>query len=109
MEKLRELIREQQGDEGSVTFALGEQIIAICEGDSFAAGIVAEDIGSKGKGLKDLEKELKNYADKHHGKENTFCITPAVAEGIIRKFYGIERDKQEKKDSSQMIDLLDYI
>lgn len=87
--------KAQQGLEGTDAFAVGEQLKDICQ-DPVCADLVAKDLENKGMGLKDCAAKIKAYADAHRKKGANFSyVSPKVAEGIIREFYGLPaREKQ---------------
>lgn len=93
MAALREKINAQSlGKDGKAIFpeaAIGRQLLDIAGGDPAAAEILLRDLDVQEMGLATAAKKLKEYADKHHGKANCFCITPDVAETIFREFYGL--------------------
>ena len=68
---------------------VGEQLKDICRADPHCADIVAEDLENEAMSLEKAAAALKKYSDDNHGKARCFCITPKVAEGILRKFYGL--------------------
>ena len=67
------------------------------DGGPAAAELVARDLEAKGMGLADCEKKIKAWADKHRNGSSAVCVTPDIAEDIIREFYGLRpRTKQPK-------------
>ena len=83
------IAKAQKGLEDTDAFAVGEQLKELCE-DPACAGLVAKDLGIKGMGLKDCAAKIKAYADAHRKKGANFSyVSPKVAEGIIREFYGL--------------------
>lgn len=98
MEKLINLITEQQkGHENKPEFMIGEQIKEIAEREPSLVDILVKDLETEGMGLEDVAAKFKQYADKNHGRANCFCISPKVAEDLIREFYGLP-----KADSNTM-------
>ena len=94
---------QQKGKGGTPEFAIGEQLKEIVKAEPESAELVDQDIEREKMGLVDVAAAFKKYADDHHKKEKVFCITPQVAEDLIRKFYGLTEKKaeqiQEKKDT----------
>ena len=88
-EKLCKVIASQQGKPGTPEFNIGEQLKVICKNSSAAAEIVLTDLKNKDMKLSVVAKKFKQYADKKHGSEKCFCITPDTAEKLICDFYGI--------------------
>lgn len=103
---------QQQGNENKPEFMIGEQLKEIAEREPVAASIIDNDIEIEGMKLSDAADALKKYSDKNRGKEKVFCITPKVAENILRDFYKIpaaeERPEPEEQKES-FIDLANFL
>ena len=85
-----EMIEEQQkGKENTAPWMVGEQLKDICRAEPACAAIVTEDLQNKDMSLEACEKRIKAWADKQPRKGKCVCVTPIVAEGIIREFYGL--------------------
>ena len=87
-----EKIEQQQRDcENSPAWMVGQQLKDICAADPHCAEIVSQDLENKGMSLKSAAAKIKSHADELHKKQkgNCVCITPDVAEKIIREFYGL--------------------
>ena len=98
MEELRKMIEDQRkGHENEDVWMVGQQLIDMAECEPKTLELLKQDMTVSGMGLKDAAGALKAYADKHHGKAEVFCITPIIAEGILRDFY-----KLPKKDEAQV-------
>ena len=80
---------QQKGKENTAVFMVGEQLKDICRRDSHCASIVDEDLESEAMSLAKAAAALQKYANENHGKARCFCITPNMAEQILRKFYGL--------------------
>lgn len=90
MTKLSAIIEAQQkGHEDDPIFMIGEQLKEIAERERASAELLLRDLEVDGMGLDGAAKELKKYADKHSGRRGCFCISPKVAENILREFYGL--------------------
>ena len=88
--RLFKIIEEQQaGHESEPLYMVGEQLKEIAAREPGAVEILLQDLEVDGMGLADAAGALKAYADKHRGRSNCYCITPKVAEEILRKFYGL--------------------
>ena len=75
---------------------IGEQLKEIAAREPRCAEILEKDLTVKEMSLEAAERKLQEYADKNHGSAKAFCITPIVAEGILRDFYGLpKRDEAE--------------
>ena len=116
MSKLYDLIAEQQkGHETEPRFMIGEQLKEIAEREPLSAELLERDLEIEEMNLDAAEKRFQEYADKNHGKARTFCITPKVAERILREFYGLpipEENAPEKKEadsSAGYIDLSSFL
>ena len=115
MTELERIIAEQQkGHENEPVFMIGEQLKEIAAKEPRSAELLAQDLTVKEMSLEAAAKKLQEYSDQHHGKARYFCISPIVAEGILRKFYGLpERDEAgaapAPAPSDDYIDLSSYL
>lgn len=121
MEKLCEMIANQQkGKENTPAFMIGEQLKDMARVQPGIVELLKQDLEVPEMSLESAAKKLQEYADKNHGKANSFCITPKVAEDILRKFYGLPAPAQEQQEqaptvnissveSSTHIDLSDFL
>lgn len=91
LEALTKLIREQQGKDTEPRYMIGEQLLEMAQREPQCAEILEKDLVVKEMSLIEAEKKLKEYADKNRGKASVFCITPKVAEQILREFYGLPK------------------
>ena len=116
MSKLYDLIAEQQkGHENKPRFMIGEQLKEIAEREPLSAELLERDLEISEMSLEAAEKHFQEYADRNHGKAKAFCITPKVAERLLREFYGLpipEENAPEKKEadsSAGYIDLSSFL
>ena len=116
MSKLFDLIAEQQkGHENKPRFMIGEQLKEIAEREPLSAELLERDLEIEEMNLEAAEKHFQEYADRNHGKAKAFCITPKVAERLLREFYGLpipEENAPEKKEadsSAGYIDLSSFL
>ena len=116
MSKLYDLIAEQQkGHENKPRFMIGEQLKEIAEREPLSAELLERDLEISEMSLEAAEKHFQAYSDKQSGKKGTFCITPVVAERLLREFYGLpspEENDPEKKEadgSAGYIDLSSFL
>ena len=90
MEALIKMIEEQQkGHENTDVFMVGEQLKDIAASDLACAEILEKDLAVEAMGLVAAAAKLKAYADQNRGKLRCFCISPKVADKILREFYGL--------------------
>ena len=116
MSKLYDLIAEQQKGHGTEPrFMIGEQLKEIAEREPLSAELLERDLEIEEMKLEAAEKHFQEYADRNHGKAKAFCITPKVAERLLREFYGLpipEENAPEKKEadsSAGYIDLSSFL
>ena len=116
MLNVNEMICEQQkGHETEPRFMIGEQLKEIAEMEPLSADLLERDLEIEEMNLEAAEKHFQEYADKNHGKAKAFCITPKVAERLLREFYGLpipEENAPEKKEadsSAGYIDLSSFL
>ena len=113
--ELTEIISQQQkGKEGTAVFYVGEQLKDMAKRSEVTAELLLTDLKNPDMDITAAEKQLKAYADKNHGKNQSFCISPYAAEKIFREFYGLSQDeeteeKSERRQEEQMIDLGDFL
>ena len=99
MEKLREIIDEQRkGMEDTPVFMVGEQLLDIAAGEPDSLELLKQDLTVPEMSLENAEKQIKAWADKHK-KGSCCCVSPKVAEGILREFYGL-KSIEERKDEA---------
>ena len=114
IEQVNEKISEQQkGLENSPAFFVGEQLKGICSASEEIAEIVLTDLENPDMSIVKAEAQIKKYADENRKGANSFCVTPDIAEKIIRKFYGVDGievppEKSSVKDAS-FINLDDFV
>ena len=94
---------QQKGKEGTPEFNIGEQLKDIAGAEPASAELIDQDIEKEGMGLSDLADAFKKYADAEHKKKkgSCICITPIVAEGLIRKFYGLPKKEDALQDQPE--------
>ena len=116
MMNYKEIIETQQkGHENKPRFMIGEQLKEIAEREPLSAELIERDLQIEEMNLAAAEKRFQEYAEKNHGQARTFCITPKVAERLLREFYGLpipEDGAVEKKDgepSAEYIDLSTFL
>jgi hypothetical protein len=111
IEKVTAVICEQQENcKGTPAYYAGEQLKEICKGSERIAEIVYTDLQNPDMSIQKAEAQIKKYADDNHKGARSFCVPPDVAEGILRKFYGIDEIPAETpKKSARIISLDDFI
>ncbi len=111
MSKLHDLIAKQQkGHESKPRFMIGEQLKDIAEREPISAELLTRDLQIKEMNLEAAEKHFQAYSDKQSGQKGTFCITPVVAEKLLREFYGLpipEENAPEKKEADSSAGYID--
>lgn len=109
-EKLVEIISEQQkGHENEDVFGIGEQLKDMAEGNAKITELLINDLTTDGMKLLDAAKMFKKHADSIKGKNNMVCITPKIADGLLRKFYGLPEAKETITVAAPEIDLSDFL
>lgn len=99
MTVFEKIAKQQEGCQGTPQFFVGEQLKEICHADSHCAEIVSQDLESESMSLAKAAQKIKAYADEQHKKNkgNFACVSPDVAEGILREFYGLPEAAPEEK------------
>lgn len=108
-EKVCALIEEQQkGKEGTAPWMVGEQLKEIAEREPACAELLAQDLTVEAMSIVAAEKKIKAYADGHK-TGNFACVTPKVAEGILREFYGLPEREATTTTEPMIFDLSAFI
>lgn len=103
-----EKITAQQPKERTAVWMVGEQLKDIIRGDPRAQEIVSQDLDVKEMSLAECEKRIAERAQKNK-VGNCGCVTPAEAEEIIRRFYGIgAASAEEKPDATGPLSLASF-
>lgn len=93
-ERLIEEIRKQQKEAGEYgdAYAVGEQLKDIARESEHNADVILTDLGNKDMDIKAAAGKIKAYADAIHAKSKSNCVfvPPAMADEILRTFYGLE-------------------
>ena len=99
MEKLREIIDKQRaGKEDSPVWTVGEQLLDMAAESVQNLELLKRDLEIKEMDLVHAERKIKAWADKQKRSGNCVCVTPKVADGILREFYGLSpRDESSGK------------
>lgn len=117
-EVIRKIESQQKGKEGTAVYGVGEQLKDICRTTPGAAELVLRDLDVEEMSIDKCEKKIKERADELHKKKggSSVCVTPAEADGIIRKFYGIPDNSPdngqavtEEKIKPDIIDLESFL
>ena len=103
MEKLRKIIdKQRKGKENSPVWTVGEQLLDIAAESPLNLELIKRDLEIPEMDLAHAEKQIKAWADKQKRVGNCVCVSPKVADGILRKFYGL--GKREEQGSVHVTD-----
>lgn len=92
MEQLKKIIEEQRaGKENSPVWMVGEQLLDIASESPLNCELIKKDLQVVEMDLDHAERQLKEWADKQKKVNGCVCVSPKVADEILRKFYGIEQ------------------
>lgn len=82
---------QQKGKDYTDVWMVGEQLKDILRGDPSLEELISTDLDVKDMSLEKCAGKIKAWADekKNTVKSRCICVPPNVAEGIIRKFYGL--------------------
>ena len=109
MEKLREIIEAQRkGKEDTPVWMVGEQLFDIAAGEPDSLELLKQDLAVLEMSLENAEKQIKAWADKHK-KGGCCCVSPKVADGILRKFYGLKSLDERRKEARTQPAKAEYI
>ena len=93
---------QQKGHKNDPVFMIGEQLLEIAGSEPLSAQLIEKDLDVPEMSLSAAARHLQSYADSNHGKAKCFCITPSVADRLLREFYGLpipEENAPEKKEA----------
>lgn len=103
---------QQQGKENTPEWMIGQQLKDICRREPESAKLVEQDLMGA-LTLEGCAKKLKAKADELHKaqKGNCVCITPDVAEAVIREYFGLpaQGKEPEKETTGSVLDLADFL
>lgn len=91
---------QQEKEKGRTpAWMVGEQLKDICRREPMSAELIVQDMANASMHIQAAAAKIRAYADEQHRKigGNTVCITPAEAEGILRKFYGLSEREEPPK------------
>lgn len=106
MDKLR--AQQSKVKERSAPWMVAEQLMDICRREPENAALIAQDLDNPEMGIVQAERKIKAYADAHK-TGNFSCVSPAEAEDILRKFYGLPKPGAEQNPRAAVsVDLADF-
>ena len=89
MQELRKMIDAQRkGKENSPVWMVGQQLLDMAAESTQNCELLKHDLEIPEMDLVHAEQQIKAWADKNK-KGNCCCVSPMVADGILRKFYGL--------------------
>lgn len=105
-------IEAQQPKERGPVWMVGEQLKDMLRAEPALADLLLKDLSGGGMTLADAEKKIAEQARKNK-VGNCGCVTPAEAEDILRRFYGLPPRGQAMALKSAargvVIDLADFL
>ena len=106
-------IETQRPKEHGAVWMVGEQLKDMLRAEPHLADLLMNDLSGGGMTLVDAEKKIAEQARKNR-VGNCGCVTPAEAEDILRKFYGLPprgqaMEQTEKAAKGVVIDLADFL
>lgn len=106
MDKLR--AQQSKVKERSAPWMVAEQLMDICRREPESAALIAQDLDNPEMGIVQAERKIKAYAGAHK-TGNFSCVSPAEAEDILRKFYGLPKPGAEQSPRAAVsVDLADF-
>lgn len=110
MSAIEKIEAQQKGREGTAPWMVGEQLKDMLRNEPWLEDLLDKDLDVKEMSLAAAEKKIKAYADGHKSG-NFACVTPAVAEGILREFYGLPKrgERPAEGKTGKIINLEDFL
>ena len=106
MDKLQ--AQQSKVKERSAPWMVAEQLMDICRREPESAALIAQDLDNPEMGIVQAEQKIKAFADAHK-TGNFSCVSPAEAEDILRKFYGLPKPGAEQNPRAAVsVDLADF-
>ena len=107
---LHEIIAfQQKGHENEPIFMIGEQLKDIVSREPGIREILERDLLVDGMDLAGAASYFKKYADKNRKNAKCFCISPHVAEKLLREFYGLPDCAIESKKETAPVKTSGFI
>jgi nitrogenase molybdenum-iron protein alpha/beta subunit len=108
------ITEQQQGlSEEDNVFGVGEQLKDICRESAEIAELVFQDLENPEMSISKAEEKIHAKADELHKKHKgkSVCVTPHIADKILRDFYGLPPKGEAPATSSapKLIDINDFI
>lgn len=115
IEKMKQRLENQleKEYEYSPVRGVAKQLMDIVGSNEERAAVVLEDFAA-GRTVKKCEQEIKKWVDGHHKGNSGYC-PPDIADGIIRKYFGLpeagEKPQQrpQPKRKNKTINLADFL
>ncbi len=103
-------LKEQQSRAAarSAPWMVAEQLMDLCRREPRSAELIAQDLENSEMSIEKAERQIKAYADSHK-TGNFACVTPAEAEEVLRKFYGLPAPGGEVPAESALLNLADFL
>jgi hypothetical protein len=113
MQELIKLIDAQRkGKENSPVWMVGQQLLDLAAGEPKIIELLKHDLEIPEMDLVHAEQQIKAWADKNK-KGNCCCVSPMVADGILRKFYGLpargEKPAEPTPPANSFINIGDFL
>ena len=80
--------QQEKEPERSAARMAGEQLKEMCRREPAWAEIIAQDLEHGGLTIREAERRIKAFADKHK-IGNFSCVLPNEAEKILREYFGL--------------------
>ncbi len=108
------ITEQQQGiSEESCVFGVGEQLKDICRESAELAELVYQDLENPEMSIAKAEAKIHAKADELHKKNKgrSACVTPQLADKILRDFYGLlpKGEAPVTASAPKLIDINDFI
>jgi len=88
---------------------IGMQLIDMIKAEPAISQIVEEDLQNPEMSLTKCADAMRKHADEIHSKSkgNCVCITPAEAEKVIRKFYGLPDQTERPEPAAEPVQAME--
>lgn len=113
MQELRKMIDAQRkGKEDSPVWMVGQQLLDMAAESTQNCELLKHDLEIPEMDLVHAEQQIKAWSDKNK-KGNCCCVSPMVADEILRKFYGLpargEKPAEPTPPANSFINIGDFL
>lgn len=108
MDIFERISQQQEGQEGTAMWMVGEQLKEMCRADPACIHLLEQDLQVPEMSLAKAERKIEEYARKNK-KGNQGCCPPNEADRILREFYGLPKQGATPAKGNNIVSLWDAL